>query len=139
MSPPLDRLLEVLAHHRRAGAPFEDAWAPAVLCVVAEIRDVEEAAMWRRAFTQTAAAWQASYERAPASRRERALSLVADPVDRERIATTRVCAHCAGPLPIDAAMNARHCSKKCRDRASNLRRGAVKNTRRRELRLRVAA
>jgi hypothetical protein len=49
MRPPTQHLLEALARHRRAGDPFEDAWAPAVLSVVSQISDTDESVpvAWR--------------------------------------------------------------------------------------------
>jgi hypothetical protein len=136
MRPPTQHLLEALARRRRAGDPFEDAWAPAVLSVVSQISDTDESVQWSRVFEATRSAWESSYERRRATRVERHLSLLADTSDREPIDATRTCAHCDGPVsPHPKGLQTKqYCSRSCRDRADYARRADVKNERRRQQR-----
>ena len=78
----------------------------------------DELKQWHRALVETLPVWRAAYDRSPATRRDRALALVADPSDREPMAE-RACALCARPIPADAHRNRRYCGDACRRSASD--------------------
>jgi hypothetical protein len=114
---PTQALIELLAEQRRAGADFPEARAFAVPIVISTIEDIhntDEVQNWLTAFESTRYAWEASFCRSTTSRRERALSLLADDSDREPFAGT--CSRCAEPLPPAKRVGAprMYCGDRCR-------------------------
>lgn len=79
--PTLTVLLDRLVAERRSGATFEEAWPAAVGKALAGVSGVELNA-WQGALSGTRLAWEASFNRWPQRRVERALVAVA--VDPER-------------------------------------------------------
>jgi hypothetical protein len=108
-----------LARARRDGQDFHEAWPPALADALRLVAgDPEELKQWHRVLVETLPVWRAAYDRAPATRRDRALALVADPADREPL-PERACALCGRALPADAHRNRRYCSDLCRRSASD--------------------
>jgi hypothetical protein len=118
---PTERLVELLAEERRAGASFEAAWERCVVDATRIASSRSEAREWMEALTATMVAWRAAYARQPPSRGDWALALVADGSDREPL--DRGAAPLAGPLcpqcdaPVTEARTGRprvYCGDACR-------------------------
>jgi hypothetical protein len=60
---PTDRLRQLLAHERDAGATFEDAWPRATSRVLAELEWTRET--WHDIFEYGRDAWRRAYENRP--------------------------------------------------------------------------
>lgn len=82
---PAERLGRDLADARRRGEPFAEAWTVAVKHAIAGQRR-DERTVWSAAFTETAEAWRAAWERRPATRAQVAVLAIATDPERERAA-----------------------------------------------------
>jgi hypothetical protein len=78
-------LRQHLADARRRGEPFESAWPVASKRAVAGQR-ADERTLWRAALADTRPAWEAAFERRPATRAQVAVLAIAPDPDRERVA-----------------------------------------------------
>ena len=110
-------LLEQLAAARRQGVTFAAAWPPALGTAIATARPLERDD-WSAVLVGTIDTWRAAFEEQPASRRERALAIVA--VDPERVPIGRECARCGGEIP-EARRRALYCSPRCKRDANYAR------------------
>jgi len=118
MTLPPEALVPLLADARRRGQPFPDVWPVAVADATASANG--EAAAWTGALEATRGAWERSYVRQPATRADRAVSLLCEDAELVPIAETRDgrCEQCDAKIPPDRHRNARYCSRECK-RAAN--------------------
>lgn len=113
-------LRDRLTAARRAGEPFEAAWTPAVRAAVSG-EPARERRAWREALAATQTGWRAAYDRAPATRSDRAILMFAVDRDGEPLAEVTeepVCGRCSDPIPSGRKRGARYCSTACQ-RAAN--------------------
>jgi len=120
---PPERLVAILADARGRGEPFERTWPPAV---VAATTGHAENVAWVAALNATREAWQRAFDGKPATRRERAITLMAEDAELvgPRPAVDRACDRCGGEIPEGRHRNARYCSPDCK-RATNYGRERV--------------
>jgi len=111
---PATEIGQLLAAARRAGEPFSSAWPAAVARALASVQG-DEREQWAGALRATGPAWQAAWERRPATSALRALALVADGSDRVSI-PEHACAHCGDELADDKRRGPPrlYCSARCR-------------------------
>lgn len=123
MQLALEGVRQHLAARRRAGDPFDRAWAGALAAVPPP--DLE---IWAAALAETEDAWRAAYDRLPAAPAERALRAAGFDPERRPFEVPdqwlRFCAMCGDPIPPDRRPNARYCSRACQ-RATHGRRVAA--------------
>ena len=113
MSPPVS-LLDQLADARRAGVDFGDAW-PGALKAALSGAHTSERDEWASVLSETAQAWAAAFQRAPARGSERALRVLDDP-ERETLpdCPRGCCQRCFEPIPAGKKRSARFCCDECR-------------------------
>lgn len=113
------QLREALDAARRAGVDFEAAWAVALNDISGE---------WLEVFRAHEPHWRDAYERLPATRRLRAVRVVAsdEDADLELVPIgAGFCRRCEQPLPPPHSKQGRerlYCSDRCRRAASRPRR-----------------
>ena len=120
MAAPAAILAEQLAAARRAGESFEVAWPDALAAAIEVVPVKSERNEWARVFDGTVQTWREAFERVPAGKHERALSLLTDGSDREP-SPDRECARCGEEIPDDRDRRAFYCSDRCRRDASYAR------------------
>jgi len=124
---PVELLGHVLAAERRSdSSSFDDAWQSAV--ARARRRRRRRFRAWQDALASTRPAWEAAWERRPATRAERALHAVATDGEREALPSGYVgdCEVCAGPLiHAQRGPDPTYCSRACRNAAHVARRAAA--------------
>ncbi len=113
MLPPVS-LLDQLAAARRAGVDFADVW-PRALKAALSGAHTSERDEWASVLSETAQAWAAAFQRAPARGSERALRVLDDP-ERETLpdCPRGCCQHCQQPIPPRKKRSAKFCSDDCR-------------------------
>jgi hypothetical protein len=106
---PATALVEHLAAARRRGEGLADAWPDALTGALAAEPVRWERAEWRCVLSSMVETWRDAFERVPASRRERALAVVAQDPDREPM-PDRPCERCGEEIPSDRGPLAIYCS-----------------------------
>jgi len=115
-------LFEQLAAARHEGEGFADAWPDALAAALAVVPVKSERREWAAVLGGMVGTWRDAFDRVPAHRHERALSLLADSSDREPMLAVRdECQHCNGPIAEGKDRRAIFCSDRCRRNASYAR------------------
>jgi hypothetical protein len=116
----LSVLFESLAAARRAGEPFDAAWQAASMVALGSPCDADD---WEAVLGATVGTWRSAYEDLPASRHERALSLLVEGVEAAGV-DGETCRRCSGPIPAGRRRSALYCGNACR-RLAHAERGRI--------------
>jgi hypothetical protein len=108
----LATLFEALTAARRLGVDFDNAWQAATAQALGSSCDPAD---WSGVLQATEDCWRRAYDGLPASRCERALSLIVEDMERAD-GDGDVCRRCSGLIPPERGRRARavFCSDACR-------------------------
>lgn len=108
---PLIALRERLADAHSRGEQFQDAWPTAVALTLVEIAGVDERQQWRHAFEWARSTWERCYNREPATKADRQLSLLR--AERDMPVTDHQCRQCGKDF-VPKHYLERFCTDECR-------------------------
>lgn len=108
---PVRDLRGELERARDGGDSFAAAWGPAIERALKDVADPRERTLWRRVLTETAGAWHAAYDGAPACNAGKALELIG--ADRDVPIPDLACKGCGAELEQGNGRAPQWCSRRC--------------------------